>query len=412
MDGNRTFSQKSALSLPEFVSLFALMISLTALTIDAMLPAYAAIGESLAVSNPNDTHLIITMLIVGMAVGELFFGPLSDSIGRKKAILIGIAIYCLGTLIAMTADSLNQLLIGRVIQGIGVSGPKIASRALIRDQFSGDAMARIMSFIMMVFILVPMLAPAFGQLILLLTDWRGIFYAFLIHGIVVAVWFSWRQPETLPVSRRMPFSVHHLYRSAITVFMHKQVMAYTLVAGLIFGMQLVYYNSSQAIFQDLYKTGTLFPFYFAVLALGIGVASLTNGKLVMRYGMHFLTKSALAGLIVTSVILLLLSQTYSGVPPFWYFMGLVFLMLFCVGIIFGNINAMAMQFLGHIAGLAASLIASVSSIIAALVSVVVGRFYNDTLIPLAIGFGLSSAIALGLALYAEKKTQAVEDCKE
>ncbi|WP_233152866.1 multidrug effflux MFS transporter [Motiliproteus sp. MSK22-1] len=395
----------STLSLAEFVSLFALMISLTALSIDAILPAYAAIGQSLALSNLNDTHLIITMLIVGMAAGELFFGPLSDSIGRKKAILIGITIYCLGTSTAMAADSLHQLLIGRVIQGIGLSGPKIASRALIRDQYSGDAMARIMSFIMMIFILVPMLAPAFGQLILLVMDWRGIFYVFLLHGIIVAIWFSWRQPETLPVSKRRPFSVPYLYRSSVSVLKHKQVMAYTLIAGLIFGMQLAYYNTSQAIFQDLYQTGTLFPLYFAVLAMGIGIASLTNGKLVMRYGMFFLTRSALIGLIISSTLLLVVTQLYNGIPPFLCFMGLCFLMLFCVGIIFGNINAMAMQSLGHIAGLGASLIASVSSLVAALVSVIAGRFYNDTLIPLAVGFGACSFAALMLALYAERKNQ-------
>ena len=391
-----------AIKLPEFIALFALMTSLTALSIDAMLPALPEIAQNLSVTNANDTQLVVSMFILGMVFGESVFGPISDAIGRKKTILIGIAIYCCGAVLAMTAQSMTLLLVGRIVQGIGVSGPKIASRALIRDQYEGNAMARIMSFIMMIFIIVPMVAPALGQLILLFAGWRAIFFLFLLLAITVAVWLGWRQPETLPVERRIPFSIPAIIRTTGLVLKHSKVMAYTVTAGLVFGVQVTYLSTSQAMFQDFYNAGKQFPLYFAILALGIGMASILNSQLVMRIGMHRLTVNALVGLIFLSCLLLLVGLLTEGVPPFSIFMPVFFLIFFCMGILFGNINAMAMQWLGRIAGLGASLIASVSSLIAVAVSVSVGKFYNGTVFPLAIGYLVCAMIALLLVLSADK----------
>ncbi|MEZ5591213.1 MAG: multidrug effflux MFS transporter [Gammaproteobacteria bacterium] len=391
-----------AIKLPEFIALFALMTSLTALSIDAMLPALPEIAQNLSVTNTNDTQLVVSMFILGMVFGESVFGPISDAIGRKKTILIGIAIYCCGAVLAMTAQSMTLLLVGRIVQGIGVSGPKIASRALIRDQYEGNAMARIMSFIMMIFIIVPMVAPALGQLILLFAGWRAIFFLFLLLAITVAVWLGWRQPETLPAERRIPFSIPAIIRTTGLVLKHSKVMAYTVTAGLVFGVQVTYLSTSQAMFQDFYNAGKQFPLYFAILALGIGMASILNSQLVMRIGMHRLTVNALVGLIFLSCLLLLVGLLTEGVPPFSIFMPVFFLIFFCMGILFGNINAMAMQWLGRIAGLGASLIASVSSLIAVAVSVSVGKFYNGTVFPLAIGYLVCAMIALLLVLSADK----------
>jgi len=349
-------------------------------------------------------HWLVSLIIFGMVFGELLFGPLSDALGRKPAILIGLGIYALGTVIAITADSLSVLMVGRIVQGIGVSGPKIGSRALIRDQFQGDAMARIMSFVMMLFILVPMLAPAYGQLVLALADWRGIFVSFLVLALVVAVWLVLRQPETLPVERRIPVSPGNIGRSASRIVSHPKVMAYTIVAGLIFGCQVTYYSIAQALFEDLYQAGALFPVFFALLAAGVGIASFVNGTLVMKLGMHRQTVTALAGMITLSSILIIAAWLGNGTTALPVFLALGFGLFFCVGLLFGNINALAMESLGQIAGIGASLVASLSSLVAVGVSMTVSQFYNETLFPLAGGFLVCASLALVLVIAARHST--------
>lgn len=396
--------RESPLKLPEFIALFALMTSLTALTIDAILPAMPAIEAEFGVTDPTRTQWLVSLFIFGMVFGELVFGPLSDALGRKPAILIGLAIYAVGTVIAMTADSLSVLIVGRIVQGIGVSGPKIGSRALIRDQYQGDAMARIMSFVMMLFILVPMLAPAYGQLVLALADWPVIFLTFLVLALVVAFWLTMRQPETLAPERRIPLSPSNLARSAARILRHPKVMAYTVVAGLIFGCQVTYYSIAQALFEDLYQAGALFPVFFAMLAAGVGVASFVNGTLVMRLGMHRQTVTALSGMMGLSTLLIVLAWFGDGRTPLPVFLALGFSLFFCVGLLFGNINALAMQSLGQVAGIGASLIASVSSLVAVLVSITVGQFYNQTLFPLAFGFLACATLALVLVVAARRSS--------
>ncbi len=393
---------KPPLRTPEFVVLFSLTTSLTALSIDAILPALREIGQALAVADSNDTQFIITTFFLGMVFGEMFFGPLSDALGRKQAILIGLAIYAVGSVVAMTASSIEQVLIGRIIQGIGVSGPKIGTRALVRDQYEGAAMARMMSFIFMVFILVPMLAPALGQAVLIVADWRAIFVVFLVLAAVVALWLGLRQPETLAPSHRIAFSLAAILENAMLIVRHAKVMAYTFAAGFIFGALLLYLSTSQAIFLDLYDVDETFPLYFAILAMGVGLASFSNSQLVMRYGMHRLSVAALGGLIVFASALLAVALWYDGVPPFPAFMTLCFLVFCCNGLLFGNLNALAMQSLGRVAGLGASVISSLSSIVAVVMSIAVGRFYDQTALPLAAGFILAGAISLVLVLAAER----------
>jgi DHA1 family bicyclomycin/chloramphenicol resistance-like MFS transporter len=396
---------KPPLRTPEFVVLFSLTTSLTALSIDAILPALSDIGQALAVADARDTQLVVTMFILGMVFGEIFFGPVSDAIGRKPAILAGLAIYVAGTVVAMTAGSLEQILLGRIIQGIGVSGPKIASRALIRDQFEGAAMARMMSLIFMVFILVPMLAPALGQLVLAVAEWRAIFVVFLVLAAIVALWLGLRQPETLAPARRIKFSVAVILTNGALIVRHAKVMAYTFAAGFIFGAMLLYLSTAQALFLDLYDVGESFPLYFAILAVGIGLASFFNSQLVVRVGMHGLAVVALVGLVVFGTSLFVVALWYEGVPPFGVFMTLCFLAFCCNGLLFGNLNALAMQSLGRVAGLGASVMSSLSSIVAVVLSVAAGRFYDETALPLAAGFIVAGAVSLALVL-AAKRSQA------
>jgi MFS transporter, DHA1 family, multidrug resistance protein len=393
---------KPPLSLPEFVALFSLTTSLTALSIDAMLPALRDIGLALSVSDAKDTQLVVTLFIFGMVFGEMFFGPISDAIGRKRAILAGLALFAVGAVVSMTAGTLDQVLLGRVIQGIGCAGPKIAARALIRDQYEGAAMARILSFIFMVFIIVPMLAPALGQLVLVVADWRAIFLVFLVLAAVVGLWLGLRQPETLHPSRRIPFSLPQLLANGALILRHGKVMAYTVALGFLFGALLVYVSTAPALFYDLYGVDETFPLYFAIIALGLGVASFFNSRLVMHYGMHRLSMIALFGLVLFAGLLLAATAAFDGVPPFGAFMALCFLAFCCNGMLFGNVNALAMQSLGRVAGLGASMVSSLSSLIAVAVSVSLGRFYDMTTFPLAAGLLLAGVVGLILVQAAHR----------
>jgi DHA1 family bicyclomycin/chloramphenicol resistance-like MFS transporter len=381
--------------------------SLTAASIDTMLPALRQIGHDLGVANPLATQLVVTTFILGMVLGDLVFGPIADAIGRKKAILAGLAIYAAGSLIAGFAGSLDMLILGRVIQGIGVSGPKIASRALIRDRFAGSAMARILSLVFMVFILVPMIAPALGQLVTALAGWRAIFTGFLIWAALIALWLALRQPETLPPERRVPFRFVPLLRNATLIVRHTQVMALTIAAGAIFGAILLFVSTAQAIFLDLYAIDALFPACFALLAFGLGLSSFANSRTVVRLGMAPIARFGLIALTILGAALIATGLATSGRPPLWLFLALCFLCFSAFGLLFGNLNAMAMHHLARVAGLGASLISSISSLVAFLWATGFGRFYNATVFPLATGFVAAGVIGL-LALHYAARSRAGE----
>jgi DHA1 family bicyclomycin/chloramphenicol resistance-like MFS transporter len=393
---------KADIGLFEFVTLMALMTSLVALSIDSVLPALSQIGADLNITDPRQSHLIISLFFIGMALGQLYYGPLSDSKGRRYAIISGLIIFAIGSLVCIYAKSLEVMLIGRVIQAFGVSGPRIATLAVIRDKYEGEAMARVMSFIMMVFILVPMLAPVFGQTILFWFSWQHIFSSFLIYGLFIGLWFFVRQPETLPKEKRLPFSWSQLWISSKFILTNKYVMFYTISSGTIFGAFLAYISSSQTLFQHIYDTGELFPMYFALLAFSIGLASFINGNLVMRLGMRQLCTWAMLGWLTFSTVLTVLCFVYDGIPPLWQFISVMFCTFFCIGILFGNINAMAMQPLGEMAGLGAAIIGSLSSLISVPTAVFVGSFIDSTITPVALGFVGFGSVSFVLYWHANK----------
>lgn len=389
---------KTGPALPEFIALVALITSLVALSIDAMLPALPDIAADLAVTDYRQTQWVITSLIFGMSFGQMVFGPLSDSYGRKFAILSGIALFSAGSVLSMMATSLPMLIAGRVLQGLGVSGPRIASMALVRDKYVGDQMARVMSFIMMVFILVPMLAPIVGQQILTLWGWREIFGLFIVLSSIAAIWLAVRQPETLTEQTRRPFRVGQIAATALQVVRHPRVLGFSVSAGFVFGGLLSYVASAQAIFQGIYGLGDNFPYYFAALAFGLGCASLVNGSLVVRFGSLRLSLLGLTGMLSMAALLSVIAAFNQGIPALAVFMTIGFLMFFCVGILFGNLNSLAMVPLGRMAGIGAAVVGSVSNVVAVLVSGLVGWFFNDTLLPILIGIMLSASASLAIVL--------------
>jgi DHA1 family bicyclomycin/chloramphenicol resistance-like MFS transporter len=378
----------------EFVALMALMISLVALSTDAMLPALPQIAQALGVQRENDNQLVISLLFLGMAVGQMIYGPLSDSTGRKPAIYAGLGLFILGCLLALFATSFPVLLIGRVIQGLGAAGPRIVTVALIRDQYEGRAMARVMSFVMAVFILVPVIAPLLGQTILIVAHWRAIFGAYLVLALIASIWFALRQPETLAPGHRLPFSLTRTALAVREIVTHRIAIGYIITAGLISGAFIGYLNSAQQIFQLQYGLGRLFPLYFAILALSIGSASFLNARLVMRYGMRLLSFSALLTLAGLSFIFWPMAYIWAGQPPLWTLMIYFLLSFFCIGLLFGNLNALAMEPLGHIAGMGAAVVGSLSTFISLLLGTLIGQSYNGTILPLVGGFALLSTTAI------------------
>jgi DHA1 family bicyclomycin/chloramphenicol resistance-like MFS transporter len=393
--------QKAGPSYVEFVVLMSMMMSLTALSIDAMLPALPQIGSDLNVQNGNTRQLVISIIFLGLALGQLFFGPLSDKTGRKPAIYAGYALYIAGALMSLLAISFPILLLGRFLQGVGVSAPRAVTLALVRDRFEGRAMARVMSFIMTTFILVPMIAPSLGQAILLYSGWRAIFGSFILLAIITLAWFALRLPETLAPENRAPFSLGRIISATREILKTRASLGYTVSAGLISGAFIGYLNSSQQIFQEQFALGELFPLFFAVIALSIGVASLLNTRLVIRFGMRFLVSWSLIMIFALSLIALLIALLAAGQPPLWLFMTYLMLAFFCVGILFGNQNSLAMEPLGSMAGIGAAIVGSLSTLISMPLGTIIGQSYNGTILPLIVGMAVLAGIAILVVRWAE-----------
>ncbi|WP_104663169.1 multidrug effflux MFS transporter [Ensifer adhaerens] len=391
-------------SFRERIVLYALLTSLTSISIDALLPGLRQIGVDLGVAPPLSTQHIISLFIFGMAFGELLLGPLSDAMGRKKALVLGLGVYALGTVIAMVAGSLEMVILGRFLQGVGVSGPKIATRAMIRDQFEGDAMARVMSFMFTLFILVPMLAPTLAQGIITVGGWRSVFAVYLAAAGLLGLWLVMRQPETLPADKRIAFRPRLLLSNGRRILSNGRVTLLIVATGLVFGAQLLYLSTAADLFFDAYGIGQTFPLYFALLATGIGLASFLNAKLVQRFGAETMARHGFIGLAAAGLAMLVASSLWGGRPPLTVLLALGFAAFFAIGVLFGNLNAMAMRSLGQVAGLGASLIASGSSLIATLFAIGIGAFYDGTTLNLSAGFfvaGISALVLSQIALKAD-----------
>ncbi|HEX9790293.1 MAG TPA: multidrug effflux MFS transporter [Kiloniellales bacterium] len=393
---------KPALSMGEFVPLMALMISLVALSIDAMLPALPRIGRELGVGAENDQQLVITALFLGLGVGQMIYGPLSDSIGRKRAIYSGYVIFVSGCILSIFSTSFEIMLVGRVLQGAGAAGPRIVCIALVRDQYEGRGMARIMSFVMSVFIIVPALAPAMGQGILMLAHWRTIFAVFLVLAVISWVWFAVRQPETLLPDRRKRFSIAVIWSGVMETCRNRIAFGYILGAGLIYGAFVGYLSSAQQMFSAIYGITDLFPLYFAALALAIGFASAINGRLVMRFGMRLLSSIALVNMTLLSIAFFLYAVSAGGVPDLWLNMAYFIAAFLCIGFLFGNYNALAMEPLGHIAGVGAAVVGSISTLLSVPMGVFIGQMFDGTVLPLVGGFALLGSLAVALMYWTER----------
>ena len=375
--------------------LMAFMVSVFAMSTDVMLPAMALIADDLGVADVNRVQLVVSIMFAGFAVGQLFAGPLSDGFGRKPVIYAGYFIFIIGCIISMLADDLTTMLVARFLQGLGVAAPRTVTTSLIRDRFAGRGMAQIMSMVMAVFILVPMLAPAIGQAVIQFLPWRYCFGLLLLMAVTATFWFALRQPETLPADARSELSPTSLAKAALDVLGRRIVVGYTVALGLVFGVFVSYLGAAQQIFQDALGTGLLFPLYFGLASIAIGASSVLNSMLVMQLGMRRLTILALLNLVVTSAVFFwVFWMNFDGRPPILLFMCWQMLAFSSVGILFGNLNALAMEPVGHIAGMGSAIIGSLSTLVALPFAYVIGQMFNDTVLPLVGGFSLLGLAAL------------------
>ncbi len=386
----------------EFVALVALTTSLVAMSIDTMLPALGTMASELGAAHANDRQLILSVFFGGMSVGQLVYGPMSDSTGRKPALYLGIGLFVLGGLICALTQSFGWLLIGRALSGFGAAGPRIVSVALVRDAHTGSGMARVMSFVQTVFISVPVLAPSVGQAVLLVGSWRAIFAALVVIAALNALWLGVRQPETLPAVRRVPFSLRTIARGCAETFRSRVAFGYTLASGFVFGGFISYLSMSQQVFQEQYGLGRKFPLFFGLLASAIGLASFVNGQLVLRFGMRRLARTALICDCVLCVCALLGTLAFAGHPPLFAFVGFMLICFFCNGLLFGNFSARSMEPVGHIAGVASAVVGSVSGMLGLALGTFFGRAYDGTVLPLVAGFTTAGLLALTATEIAER----------
>lgn len=391
-----------------FVGLMALMMSLVALSIDMMLPALSVIGRELGVGHENQAQWVISALFLGLTCGQMIYGPLSDRFGRKPLMQVGLLLFMLGSLLSILATSFTVMLLGRVLQGVGIAGPRIVSVAMVRDRYSGDAMARILSLTMTVFILVPLVAPALGQGLMLLGHWRLIFVGLFAVAVLAAVWLQFGQAETLARDRRLPLSLQAIGAATVQTVRHPVALGYMVAAGLILGAFLGYLNSAPQILQTQYGLGLLFPLYFSALAFAFGAATLLNARLVMRLGMKSLARYAIIGLTVTSTLFLIIALALDGHPPLWSLMTYLMVTFFAVGMLFGNFNALAMEPLGHIAGIAAGVIGTCTTFLSALLGGTIGYVYDGTVNPVVGGFALLGFFSAITMLLAERGRRAMK----
>ncbi|NNK78687.1 MAG: multidrug effflux MFS transporter [Litoreibacter sp.] len=369
--------------------------ALVAFSIDAMLPALPVIAAEISPDFPNRAQLVLTSFVLGMGFGTFVTGPLSDIFGRKPVILVGTALFILGAVLAGQATTLEGMVFARVLQGLGVAGPRIVALAIVRDLYAGRQMAQIISYAMMIFTLVPAIAPAFGAVIMEATGWRSIFLAFVLFAIFAVGWLTLRQPETLPRAARQPFNRSALVDALRACLSERIFVLSALAQSVTYAMLFAALSSIQPIFGEVYDRADSFPAWFAVIALIGGLAAVLNARLVIRLGMRrmillgFFGQATISGLVVAAWL-------GTGVP-FALFMVWTTSVFFMTGLVIGNLNALALEPLGHVAGMAASLMGSIATILGAALAIPVGLAFNGTVLPLSLSIcllALSGALIL------------------
>ncbi len=385
----------------EFIALMALLMALNALAIDIMLPGLQEIGASLGVESENHRQYVISAYLIGFAFAQLLYGPVSDRFGRRIPMFVGLGIYVVSSLAAILVPSFTALLVLRFVQGIGSAAMRVITVSIVRDIFGGRAMAEVMSLIMMVFMVVPVMAPGIGQVVMVFGDWHLIFVFMAVMAAAVWAWMYFRLPETLHEDDVRPFTVRSVLQGFRIVLTDRVALCYTLASTFIFGALFGFINSAQQIYVGIYGLGVWFPVAFAAVAAFMALSSFVNARLVGRFGMRRLSHGALLGFLGVNALWLVLTLLWPTHLPFALFLVLFALAMFQFGWIASNFNSLAMEPLGHVAGTASSVLGFMGTAGGTVVGAVIGQSFNETALPLVLGFFSLSVIGLIFVLIAE-----------
>ncbi len=387
----------------EFVGIVALMMAVTAISIDNLLPAFPAIRERFSVADPNSLQFLIYVYMIGFGVGQVLYGPLSDSLGRRTVLLVSLGVYLGATVIAMFSPSLSWLLAARILQGIGAAGGRVLSLAIVRDRYAGRAMASVMSLITMVFLIVPMLAPALGQAMLLFGSWVWVFVSMLALGGVLAVWFTLRMPETLHPEHRRPLSLTAMGQALRLTVRSRATLGYGTALGLMVGCIMGYVGSAEQIFDSgLYRLGGWFPAAFALVAGAMGASTLINARLVERLGMHWLSHAGLIAFVAVALVQVGIGLAWHGHPPLWLFLTVLSANQFLISFTMPNFQALAMQPVGEVAGTASSFLGFYTTLLGAAFGALIGQSFDGTVLPVGVGYAGLGTLTLAVVAWTER----------
>jgi MFS transporter, DHA1 family, multidrug resistance protein len=385
---------------PEFVVAIAAVMALNPLAMDMMLPALPNIRASFQIAVANQAQLVLSIFLIGFGVGQFVMGPLSDRFGRRPVLIGGMILYGVASVLAVAAPSFETLLLARALQGLGTSATRVIAISIVRDCYAGRRMAGVMSLAMMVFVAVPVVAPSFGEAVMLWAQWRGIFVILMLYGVVTLIWSALRMPETLPVEMRKSLALRELLSAFRQTLTNRQTLGYALACGGVWGAMFAFVFAAQQVFTDIYKLGPYFPLAFAAIATGVAIAGFVNSRLVGRLGMRMISHGALVIFALVAISLLVAVKIH--MLPLPLFMALSALMMFAFGLMMANFTALAMEPHGHIAGTASSLYGSITTLIAIGVGMLIGQRYDGTLLPFSTGFLICALAALTIAAITEK----------
>lgn len=387
---------------PEFIALMAFLMALNALAIDIMLPGLQQIGSALDVTNENHRQYVVSAYLIGFGIAQLFYGPVADRFGRRKPMLFGLGVYVLSSLAVTLVPSFGALLVLRFIQGLGSAAMRVITISVVRDVYGGRQMAEVMSLIMMVFMVIPVVAPGTGQVIMLLGHWHLIFVFMAAVATLVGCWMYVRLPETLSPADVRPFTARSILEGFRIVLTDRVALCYTLASTFIFGALFGFINSAQQIYVGIYQLGTWFPVAFAGVATFMALSSFVNSRLVGRFGMRRLSHASLVGFISITFVWLLVQVLGPQPMPFPLFFVLFALAMFQFGWIGSNFNSLAMEPLGHVAGTASSVLGFMGTVGGSLIGAAIGQAYDGTALPMVAGYFIVSVIGLVFVLIAEK----------